>query len=169
MTRTRVTSILIAALALTAATAAPAAEDSIEIQAALEEDDVCPSTGDEGARCALNALQLRAAKEAQESNSTEEEEGDPCHTGMVNQIRQYSPGCFSHCPQMCQPLGQAINAYLTQGGAPAVKPVVCSHKSQFACGFSGAAASSCLALARKAASFGFKLPTSSAGLDAQCR
>merc|ERR1719499_747585 len=169
MTRTRVTSILIAALALTAATAAPAAEDSIEIQAALEEDDVCPSTGDEGALCALNALQLRARKEAQESNSTEEEEGNPCYSGLVNKIRAFSPGCFQHCPQMCGPLEQAIGAYMRHGGAPAVKPVVCSHKSAFGCGLSGAAASSCMQLVHKAASFGFKLPTSWGALNAQCR
>mmetsp|Transcript_51004 Transcript_51004/g.134003 ORF Transcript_51004/g.134003 Transcript_51004/m.134003 type:complete len:171 (+) Transcript_51004:2-514(+) len=170
MAKMQVAAALLAAFALTVATAAPVAEDSLDIQTALEEDDVCPTTGDEGARCALNALQLRVAKEAQAANSTEgEEEGNPCYTGLVNKIRAFSPSCFTHCPQMCAPLGQAINAYLRKGGAPAVKPVVCGHKSAFGCGFSGAGASSCLALAHKAASFGFRLPTSWGALNAQCR
>merc|ERR1719237_2031102 len=101
----QVASIVLAALALTASAAAPVAEDSAEIQTALGEDDTCAATGDEGARCALNALQLRAAKAAQEANSTEEE-GNACYTGMVGQIRNYAPSCFSHCPQMCSPLAQ---------------------------------------------------------------
>lgn len=162
-------SLLCAALALATAMAAPAAEDA-EIQTALEEDDSCPASGEEGARCALSALQLRAEKQAQEANSTgAQEEADACHQGLVGQIRGYAPGCFQACPQMCGPLGQAISAYMHHGGQPAVKPVVCGNKAAFGCAYSGSAWGSCSVLVHKAASFGFTLPSSYGGLNSECR
>merc|ERR1719454_1963362 len=93
-----------------------------EVVAALGLDDQC---GANGGDCALNALQVKSAKLAPEAeegdlsaldmtieevhaamaNATEE---NACTSGMVGQIRAFSPSCIDACPQMCGPLAQAL-------------------------------------------------------------
>mmetsp|Transcript_84247 Transcript_84247/g.212427 ORF Transcript_84247/g.212427 Transcript_84247/m.212427 type:complete len:171 (+) Transcript_84247:95-607(+) len=170
MSKMQLASIFFAVLALAAA--AMPVEDSADIQAALSEDDTCAASGEEGAICALNALQLQASKlatEGGEEGGNAEEESDACHAGLVGQINAFAPSCFSQCPQMCGPLGQAITAFMQRGGAAAAKPVICSHQAQFGCALHGSAYGACSPLIQKAAKFGFTLPTSSGALQSQCR
>mmetsp|Transcript_88253 Transcript_88253/g.228926 ORF Transcript_88253/g.228926 Transcript_88253/m.228926 type:complete len:151 (+) Transcript_88253:2-454(+) len=147
-------------------------EDSAEIQAALSEDDTCAASGEEGALCALNALQLgvaRLATHSGEDGGDIEEAADACSTGLVGQIHAFAPACFSACPQICGPLRQAITAFTTGGGVAAAMPIVCSHQAEFSCALHGSAYSACQPLARKAASSGIHLPTSAGAFHAQCR
>mmetsp|Transcript_85708 Transcript_85708/g.247516 ORF Transcript_85708/g.247516 Transcript_85708/m.247516 type:complete len:163 (-) Transcript_85708:164-652(-) len=136
-----------------------------DIHGALASDDTCASTGEEGAMCALQALQLKAEQHAAES--TEEEEQDACSSGLVGRVKSYAPGCIAPCPQACGPLGEAMNAYMKHGGQPAAKRVVCAHKSQFSCYLHHWDA--CQGLVNKAAGFGFHLPRSTGELYGQCR
>mmetsp|Transcript_42526 Transcript_42526/g.98477 ORF Transcript_42526/g.98477 Transcript_42526/m.98477 type:complete len:162 (-) Transcript_42526:60-545(-) len=136
-----------------------------EIDGALGDDDVCAATsGEEGARCALQALQMKAGKLAVDE---EGEEQNACTSGLVGQIRSFAPGCINACPQACGPLGSAISAYMAHGGQPAAKQVICAHKDEFACAYNHWGA--CKTLADKAAGFGFKLPTSKGALYSECR
>merc|ERR1719323_888922 len=135
-------------------------EESV-VDVALNADDQC-AAGEEGARCALNALQIRAAQ------ASEVTEGNACTQGVVGEIRAYGESCFDSCPQMCHPLDLAVTAFLTKGGAPAVKPVVCAHQSDFSCALSGANLHKCQPLITQAASFGFKIPDSVDKLHHQC-
>merc|ERR1719343_2006061 len=71
--------------------------------------------------CALNALQLKAKKRAEEKVESEEaavegEEGGYCYSGIVGQIYKALPSCIGPCQQACGPLAAAINAYMTKGG-----------------------------------------------------
>merc|ERR1711933_88840 len=95
--------------------------------------------------------------------------GDACSTGLVGQIRSYAPSCFSACPQICGPLGQAITWVMTKGGAPAAKPIVCQHHVEFGCALHGSAYSACHPLVEKAAQFGFHLPSSASEFRQECR
>lgn len=77
----------------------PSAISEVEIDGALGEDDVCAAaTGEEGARCALQALQLKAGKLETEAEE-EGEEQNACTSGLVGQIRSFAPGCINACPQ----------------------------------------------------------------------
>uniref|UniRef100_A0A7S2IY89 CPW-WPC domain-containing protein n=1 Tax=Zooxanthella nutricula TaxID=1333877 RepID=A0A7S2IY89_9DINO len=152
------------ALALVVAALAQDAVPDAEIDAALGSDDTCGSFGDDAAVCALNALQRRALEVDAEADG---EERGACDHGLVGQVKSFAPGCLGACPQACGPLGQAIDAYLKKGGQAAAKPVICRHKSQFACAYDHWG--SCKTLVSKAAGFGFKLPTSAGALNAQCR
>jgi len=66
------------AVALAAVAARSLAED-VDIMATLGLDDECPTFGEEGARCALNALQLRARKAA--TSAEDEDKKDEWSTG----------------------------------------------------------------------------------------
>merc|ERR1711920_1105542 len=119
------------------------------------------SVDDMSAQCAASALQASGAQ-----NSSL---GSACTTGLVGQIRAYGTSCIDSCQEMCHPLDLAIKAYLTKGGAPAAKPVVCHYQSAFKCALSGGNKGKCMPLINKAASFGFALPRSLGQLSGQCR
>jgi len=140
-----------------------------DIFAALDEDGECGASEDP-ATCALNALQLRASRQAEAQNATDEEDEEGgCSSGIVGKIQKAVPSCINPCKQACGPLQAAIHAYLTKGGAAAAKRAMCQYKSQFACLVTGAQARNCAPVAAKARSFGFSLPTSTGQLYSQCR
>eukprot|EP00932_Pfiesteria_piscicida_P008277 SRR837773.18631.p2 GENE.SRR837773.18631~~SRR837773.18631.p2 ORF type:complete len:161 (+),score=65.17 SRR837773.18631:53-535(+) len=92
-----------------------------------------------------------------------------CHSGLVGQAYSYAPACFDACSGACAPLGQAISAYMTKGGQSAAKKVICANKSAFQCALTGGNLAKCQPLIAKAAGFGFKLPSSRAQLNQECR
>lgn len=215
-------------VSLLAVAGAGAVEDVelVDLESALSSGDECAASGEDGARCALQALQLKAFKAASEADGEAEyeadneadaedlaqdlswaeadsgadseaedaaeveaedeaEEGDGdveieansevgaegggCRAGLVGQIRKFAPSCLDSCPQICGPLGEAVNAFLKKGGEKAVKPVVCRHSSQFACALSGPNYSKCKPLIAKARSYGFSLPRDHAAFAKACR
>merc|ERR1712154_433255 len=121
------------------------------------------SAEDMRTQCAASTLQAEAT--AAQSSSI----SDACTTGLVGQIRAYGTSCIDSCQQMCHPLDLAVKAYLTQGGTPAVKPVVCHYQRAFRCALSGGNKGKCMKLINKAATFGFTLPRSLGELSGQCR
>jgi len=131
------------------------------------------SAADMATQCAASAVQTEAlsaeAQQAQAASSHNSTVNSACTHGLVGKIRSYATSCFDSCQSICWPLELAIKAYLTKGGAPAVKPVVCGHKSAFACALSSSNQGKCMPLINKAASFGFKLPKSNSQLNGQCR
>mmetsp|Transcript_99292 Transcript_99292/g.286506 ORF Transcript_99292/g.286506 Transcript_99292/m.286506 type:complete len:165 (-) Transcript_99292:117-611(-) len=156
--------LALAALGLSADMESAAVSDA-QINGALLDDDTCAAaSGDDAARCALQALQMKSEKLATEED---DEAQNACTSGLVGQIRSFAPGCINACPQACGPLGSAITAYMAHGGQAAAKKVICAHKSQFACAYDHWGA--CKTLADKAAGFGFQLPRSKGSLYSQCR
>jgi len=119
------------------------------------------SSDDMSAQCAAGLSQTRVVE-------TQNTTYNPCTTGLVGQIRSFGTSCIDSCQGMCAPLADAVNAYLTKGGAPAVRPVVCAHQSAFRCALSGNNLHKCSPLIKKAASFGFMLPNSVHALSSQC-
>mmetsp|Transcript_17342 Transcript_17342/g.49285 ORF Transcript_17342/g.49285 Transcript_17342/m.49285 type:complete len:164 (-) Transcript_17342:255-746(-) len=152
-----------ALLALAWNAVADEAVTNAEVDQALADDEVCGSYGDEAAICALNALQAKALKVDAENDG---EAQGACDSGLVGQIKSFAPDCINACPQSCGALGQAINAYLTKGGQPAAKRVICQHKGEFSCAFDHWGA--CQKLADKAGGMGFKLPRSKGELYGGC-
>merc|ERR1740139_1593636 len=69
---------------------------------------------------------------------------------------------------MCAPLASAVTAFLTKGGAPAAKPVVCASRAEFLCALEGTAFAHCEPLIKQASQFGFVLPSSAAELSSEC-
>jgi len=124
------------------------------------------SSADMTAQCAGSLMETDAVEAAVEAQNTTY---NACTQGMVGKIRAFGTSCIDSCQGMCGPLESAVNAFLTKGGAPAVKPVVCSHQHQFRCALTGSNAAKCAPLIRKAASFGFTLPNSVGALSRQCR
>ncbi len=104
-----------------------------------------------------------------EAQAAVEADNAACHAGLVGQVYHQAPTCFDACPQACGPLGQAITAYMTKGGQPAAKKVVCQNKGAFGCALTSGNLPKCRPLITKAASFGFKLPSSMGELNSQCR
>jgi len=92
-----------------------------------------------------------------------------CTEGMVGQIRNYGKSCIDSCPQMCGPMGESIIAFMTKGGYPQVKPIVCANRKAFGCALTGANLHKCSPLIKKAHTFGFSLPNSYNALNRQCR
>eukprot|EP00405_Crypthecodinium_cohnii_P047831 CAMPEP_0206574204 /NCGR_PEP_ID=MMETSP0325_2-20121206/29307_1 /ASSEMBLY_ACC=CAM_ASM_000347 /TAXON_ID=2866 /ORGANISM="Crypthecodinium cohnii, Strain Seligo" /LENGTH=164 /DNA_ID=CAMNT_0054078765 /DNA_START=88 /DNA_END=582 /DNA_ORIENTATION=- len=137
------------------------------LEAALADDGECAADADP-ATCWLNALQLKAQKEAAVDTENEESQNS-CTAGLVGQIRSYAPSCIDSCQQTCGAIGSAINAYLTKGGQPAAIRAVCQYKHQFGCFFQGNNLNKCRGLISKAAGYGFQLPTSQHQLNSQCR
>jgi len=131
------------------------------------------STAAMSTQCAASAVQTEAlsadAVQAQAASAQNSTVTSACTQGLVGQIRAYGKSCIDSCQAMCGPLDLAIKAYLFKGGTPAVKPVVCTYKSAFACGLSSSNLGKCLPLLNKAASFGFTLPQSNDQLNGQCR
>lgn len=129
------------------------------------------STSDMTAQCAGSLVQTESQTET-ETDIVDAQNGtisSICTTGMVGKIRAYSSSCIDSCQGMCGPLSNAINAFLTKGGAPAVRPVVCGNKGSFGCAFKSSNRAKCAPLIKKAASFGFTLPNSWGQLNKQCR
>merc|ERR1712176_1157708 len=70
---------------------------------------------------------------ALETMSASEPE-DPCLSGVVGRFKAVDKeGCFDACPQMCEPLSEAVMAFFQHGGAPAVRNVICTHQQKFYC------------------------------------
>jgi hypothetical protein len=90
-----------------------------------------------------------------------------CRSGLVGRVYKVAPACMNACSYTCGPLSEAINAYLTKGGRPAAKKVVCRKKWAFACPLKRKNSKKCRPLIRKASGFG--LPTSIGQLNRQCR
>lgn len=113
----------------------------------------------------INMIETKVRSEVEASqNSTR----SICTEGLVGQIRAFSTSCIDSCPQMCGPMDQAVHAYLTKGGYPAVKPIVCAQQNAFRCALTGSNYQKCKPLIVKAASFGFRLPSSIGALRSQC-
>merc|ERR1719436_1777901 len=120
-----------------------------DIFAALDEVGEC-GVNEDPAMCALNALQLRASRQAQAQNATEEEDEEGgCSGGIVGQIQRAVPACINPCPQACGPLKAAIHAYMTKGGARPAYKAMCQYKSQFACLLRGSQAQRCAPVMKK--------------------
>mmetsp|Transcript_21809 Transcript_21809/g.44175 ORF Transcript_21809/g.44175 Transcript_21809/m.44175 type:complete len:170 (-) Transcript_21809:194-703(-) len=165
------------ALLLLALPALALAEPTADVEAALAADDQCAS-GD--AECALNALQLRGAGinatelaalgiDAADLVEISEESTGACDTGMVSKIKRFAPECFHACPQACPGLNNALMAYLTRGGLPAARPVICADYKHYGCALTSKNILKCQPLIHKAASFGVSLPDSWGGLKSWCR
>lgn len=92
-----------------------------------------------------------------------------CTDGIVGKIRAYGTSCIDSCPQMCGPMAKAVKAFMTKGGYPAVKPIVCANRNAFGCALTGANWPKCSPMVKKAAAFGFALPKSMGALHHQCR
>jgi len=129
------------------------------------------STSDMTAQCAGSLVQTESQTDTVEEvvDAQNATISPVCTNGMVGKIRAYGTSCIDSCQGMCGPLSSAINAFLTKGGAPAVRPVVCSHQSNFRCALTGSNWAKCAPLIKKAASFGFTLPNSVSALSKQCR
>mmetsp|Transcript_155581 Transcript_155581/g.498995 ORF Transcript_155581/g.498995 Transcript_155581/m.498995 type:complete len:176 (-) Transcript_155581:175-702(-) len=175
MAKLQIFALLAAALACaSASSSSPASSADLgaaAVVSALAEDDQCSTEGEEGAVCVLNALQLRATKAAAEhaAHGGDAEEGNACTSGIVGDIRKLSPRCLDACPQICVPLGVAVNAFMTKGGQHTAKQVVCQYKTEFACALQGSVLGHCKILIKSAASFGMKLPNSISQLSSGCR
>mmetsp|Transcript_66835 Transcript_66835/g.169517 ORF Transcript_66835/g.169517 Transcript_66835/m.169517 type:complete len:178 (-) Transcript_66835:127-660(-) len=177
MAKLQILALVAAALAfLSSASASSSSSGSAPdleaaVGAALAEDDQCSTEGEESALCLLNALQLRATKAVVENTAQggDAEEGNACTSGIVGDIRMLSPSCLDACPQICVPLGVAVNAFMTKGGQDAAKQVVCRYKTELACGLQGSVLDHCKILIKAAASFGMKLPNSITQLNSGCR
>lgn len=122
----------------------------------------------------VEAAQLRGSGRAEASDATalvQSESGNACTSGLVGKLRDHSASakaCVDACSGSCGALGQAINAYLRQGGKPAAKRSVCAHAGSFRCYVTGSAAGKCASLISEAAKFGFSLPSSESDLNHQC-
>merc|ERR1719436_253243 len=139
-----------------------------DIFAALDEDGEC-GVNEDPVACALNALQLRASRQAQAQNATDEEDEEGgCSGGIVGQVQQHVPLCINPCQQACGPLKAAIHAYLTKGGAKAAYKAMCQYKSSFSCLLRGAQAQRCAPVRAKARQFGFTMPSSVGQLNSWC-
>mmetsp|Transcript_2086 Transcript_2086/g.6320 ORF Transcript_2086/g.6320 Transcript_2086/m.6320 type:complete len:171 (-) Transcript_2086:237-749(-) len=142
----------------------PEAFPDAEVAEALGLDETC-STDDDSLQCALNALQLKAKK--LDAEAAEGELG-ACTSGMVGAIRKLAPSCVDSCPKACPMLGKAVTAYMTKGGQPAAKRVVCDNQSTFACFLQPSVIGKCTKLFHTAAGLGLRLPTSSWSLMSEC-
>jgi len=57
---------------------------------------------------------------------------DPCRSGMLALIREEAPECFDACPQMCEPIAEAIMIF-TGGDVAGCFRAICRHKESFYC------------------------------------
>mmetsp|Transcript_147305 Transcript_147305/g.410354 ORF Transcript_147305/g.410354 Transcript_147305/m.410354 type:complete len:171 (-) Transcript_147305:143-655(-) len=90
---------------------------------------------------------------------------DPCAGNPVLEpIRAVATECLAACPQVCQPLAEAITLFLV-GGDP--KPVICSNKDAFLCVTSSASVG-CAKLFDAAESMGLVVPVTTKLLEAMC-
>lgn len=122
-----------------------------------------PGAGDASSEAA--AAQLRGSGRAEGDAAGE------CSAGLVGRLRERSEdskACLDACPGSCAALGQALSAYLRQGGAEAAKEAVCRQPAAFRCYVTGSAASKCSSLLGEAAEFGFSLPRSASDLETDC-
>jgi len=96
-------------------------------------------------------------------------EGNACSDGLVGKARAFAPTCIDACPQSCEPLNVALNAYLTKGGQPAAKKVICQYESAFECPVAPENIGKCLPLIAKVKSYGFRYPESVEELRSTCQ
>jgi len=94
---------------------------------------------------------------------------DPCRSGMVGRIRAQGSECFDACPQMCEPLAEAITAFLRRGGAPALRRVVCRRKESFYCPLQEVNRARCEPFITRARRMRITLPNSIPALQEECR
>jgi len=125
------------------------------------------------AQCQNSLLEESDAAKVDESAedavvATEETTLTGCTDGMVGMIRGVAPECIDACQGSCGALGNALTAYLQKGGQPAATKAVCASQSSFSCFLKPTTFAKCSSLVKKAAGFGFKLPSSQSELDAQC-
>eukprot|EP00418_Pyrodinium_bahamense_P076481 CAMPEP_0179054642 /NCGR_PEP_ID=MMETSP0796-20121207/22893_1 /TAXON_ID=73915 /ORGANISM="Pyrodinium bahamense, Strain pbaha01" /LENGTH=178 /DNA_ID=CAMNT_0020751275 /DNA_START=53 /DNA_END=589 /DNA_ORIENTATION=- len=138
------------------------------LDAALEVDDQCGAGGEVGARCLLNQLQLKAAElEVPGTEDGSKEAGNACTTGFIGEVRSYAPGCLDSCPQLCGVLHNVIIAYLTEDREDAAMEVLCRYKLDFFCLLAPRVLPKCQPLIKRAARFGFELPSTQANLSAE--
>jgi len=158
-----------ALLVLLASASAGETELDARLEAVLTEDDQCAP----GAECALNALQIKAVRNASEAAEDDlvaaSADEDPCKSGMVGRIRAQGPECFDACPQMCEPMAEAIRAFFRRGGAPAVKRVVCRHQEAFYCPLLYSNLKKCESFAIKARKMRIGLPETIPAMQEQCK
>merc|ERR1740121_3464525 len=94
---------------------------------------------------------------------------DPCRTGVVGRFRAVSEMCFDACPQMCEPLAEAVMAFFRHGGAPAVRKVICEHQQSFYCPMLYVNQPNCLTFVERARGMHIELPTTIPAFQEQCR
>lgn len=94
---------------------------------------------------------------------------DPCRSGMVGRMRAQGPECFDACPQMCEPLAEAVTAFFRRGGVPAVRRVICRHKESFYCPLLEANQEKCEPFVTRARRMRITLPDSIPALQDQCQ
>lgn len=130
-------------------------------------DDQCSKINMLETNAVFKTTQKAASEVASVQNGTRI--SSLCTDGLVGQIRAFSPSCIDSCQGMCGPMDKAIHAFMTKGGYPAVKPIVCAHRNDFGCALNHANYHKCNPLIKKAGTFGFALPTSMDALNKQCR
>merc|ERR1719189_56423 len=86
-------------------------------------------------------------------------EEDPCESYWVSRFKAVGTECFDACPQICGPLKEAVTAFFTKGGAPAVRKTICMRQQSFYCTMLYVNLPKCKTFVERAHGFHIELPT----------
>mmetsp|Transcript_14449 Transcript_14449/g.36343 ORF Transcript_14449/g.36343 Transcript_14449/m.36343 type:complete len:150 (-) Transcript_14449:34-483(-) len=119
-----------------------------------------------GFRFPESAEELRSICQAPEPAQVQD---NICSDGLLGKARDFAPTCIDSCPQACESLELALQAYLTKGGQPAAKKVICQYESAFECPVGPENIGKCLPLIAKVKGYGFRFPESAEELRSTCQ
>jgi len=129
-------------------------------------NNICDADRDEAAE--LSILQVHTHQGLAEDDADRRLRLGSCSSGYADRLGHAFSACVYRCPQTCDHLDEVVRTYLTRGGYPMAKPVMCRYKASFACYVDSEHIQDCLPMLVAAGRLGLRLPKSLDALNSVC-